>query len=99
MPENKKADDFSVDDIIKDVMRKKRRGELGGFVSSNVKSDDDINVKKSNIKTEDVNSKDYFKSFYDDSKTSNSADKKRNIYHTNSQDALQSQKDYLKKSC
>ncbi len=98
MPENKKADDFSVDDIIKDVMRKKRRGELGGFVSSNVKSDDDINVKKSNIKTEDVNSKDYFKSFYDDSKTSNSADKKRNIYHTNSQDALQSQKDYLKKS-
>ncbi len=100
MPENKKADDLSVDDIIKDVMRKKRRGESGGFVSSySVKSDDNINVKKSNIKTEDVNSKDYFKSFYNDSKTSDRADKKISMYHTNSyDDALKTQNDYLKKN-
>ena len=101
MPENKKADDFSVDDIIKDVMRKKRRSESGSFVySENVKSDDNINVKRSNIKSEDINSKDYFKSFYNDNKTVNSADKNSSIHieKTNDTDALKTQKNYTKKS-
>ena len=101
MPENKKADDFSVDDIIKDVMRKKRRSESGSFVySENIKSDDNINVKRSNIKSEDINSKDYFKSFYNDNKTVNSADKNSSIHieKTNDTDALKTQKNYTKKS-
>lgn len=101
MPENKKADDFSVDDIIKDVMRKKRRSESGSFVySENIKSDDNINVKRSNIKSEDINSKDYFKSFYNENKMVNSADKNSSIHieKTNDTDALKTQKNYTKKS-
>lgn len=100
MSENKKADDFSVDDIIKDVMRKKRRNESGSSVSSgNVRSDDRINVKRSEIKTEDINSKDYFKSFYDDNKTSNDTYKKSNMHHTKSDaDALKIQENYMKRN-
>lgn len=99
MPENKKADDFSVDDIIKDVMRKKRRSESESVAfSNNAKSDASINVKSTNIKTEDINSKDYFKSFYDDSKTSDSLDKKRNMDTKNNSDALKTQRNYARKS-
>lgn len=103
MPENKKADDLSVDDIIKDVMRKKRRGEYDGYnLSDNVKSDDNIFVKKSNIETADVNSKDYFKSFYNDNKDANSTNKKRDTYNANANtkndSALKLHKDYVIKS-
>lgn len=102
MPENKKADDFSVDDIIKDVMRKKRRSESENVSSNSVKSYGNINVKKSNIKTEDVNdSKDYFKSFYNDSKTVNSADKNISMNKSktkNDVDALKTQENYMKKN-
>ena len=102
MPENKKADDFSVDDIIKDVMRKKRRSESENVSSNSVKSYGNINVKKSNIKTEDVNdSKDYFKSFYNDSKTVNSADKNISMNKSktkNDVDALKIQENYMKKN-
>ena len=100
MSENKKADDFSVDDIIKDVMRKKRRSESASVVSSNsVKSDDNINVKRSNIKTEDVNSRDYYKSSYYGSKTSNRANKNSNMHYSNSDaEDIKKQKDYMKKS-
>ena len=102
MPENKKADDFSVDDIIKDVMRKKRRSESENVSSNSVKSYGNINVKKSNIKTEDVSdSKDYFKSFYNDSKTVNSADKNISMNKNktkNDVDALKTQENYMKKN-
>ncbi len=100
MSENKKADDFSVDDIIKDVMRKKRKNESGNSAaSSNVRSDDIINVKRSEIKTEDISSRDYFKSFYDDNKTSNAAFKKSNMNQTKiDEDALKTQEKYMKKN-
>ena len=102
MPENKKADDFSVDDIIKDVMRKKRRIESENVSSNSDKSYGNVNIKKSNIKTEDVNdSKDYFKSFYNDSKTDNSANRKIGMNNKKTKsdiDALKTQENYMKKN-
>ena len=97
MPENKKADDLSVDDIIKDVMRKRRR-ESRGSSSSEPKANDSINVKSREIKSEDVNPQDY-KSFFNNSKTDNSASKNSNMHHSKSDvDALKTQMDYMKKS-
>lgn len=94
MSEQKKADDLSVDDIIKDVMRKKRSNK-----SDNIKSNDKINVKKSDVKVDNMSSKDYFKSFYDDKESSkNTSDKSSLNRSKNDIDALKKQEDYMNKS-
>lgn len=94
MSEQKKADDLSVDDIIKDVMRKKRSNK-----SDNIKSNDKINVKKSDVKVENMSSKDYFKSFYDSKELSKNTSDKSNLNSSkNDVDALKKQEDYMNKS-
>lgn len=100
MSEKKKADDLSVDDIVKDVMRKKRRNESGGSASSDsIKNYEKVNLKKSDANIENDSSKDYFKSFYDDKTSSGSSDKKSNMHHSaNDIDALKKQENYMKKS-
>ncbi len=85
MSENKKADDLSVDDIIKDVMRKKRHDN-----SDNAKSD----IKKSAAESDGGKAKDYYKSFYDnkDSYNSNMRQSENDI------EALEKQKNYTGKN-
>ena len=97
MPENKKVEDLSVDDIIKDVMREKRR-KSRGLSSSEAKVNDSISIKSHDIKTEDLSSNDY-KSFLNSNKTDNSIGKNGSMNHSKSDaDAVQSQLDYMKKS-
>lgn len=94
MSESKKADDMSVDDIVRDVMRKRRRNESNGSASS-----DNVKVNTSNVKLDNINSKDYFKSFYDDKKSSDIQDKKSSMHNSdNNIDALKKQQSYMKKN-
>lgn len=100
MSENKKANDMSVDDIVKDVMRKKRRSESSGSASSEyIRNYGNVTDKKIGVNDENDNSKDYFNAFYDEKKTPESLDKKSNMHHSdNDVDALKKQESYMKKS-
>lgn len=99
MSENKKSDDLSVDDIIKDVMRKKRNVKSNTSETDRDKANEKIYVKRSDVKVDDINSKDYFKSFYNDLKSDKIADEKSNMHRSISDiEALKKQEEYMRKS-